>query len=123
LVKDPKVKVGYSYSGPPIPFSDKLIPNMWENPKMNDYPVDSVAYVNSKFFNHNYTGLLNTLHRTFNGEPEQINASMGLMFAIRLYALKLLPIPDPNHPGYFAGPGFEYVTDEDLSDDEKVQLV
>jgi len=122
LVQDPKTKV-YSYSGAPIPFNDALIPNMRENPKMNDYPKDSLAYVNSKFFNYNYTSLLNSLHRTFNGEPEQINASMGLMFALRLYALKLLAIPDPNHPGYFAGPSFEYVVEADLSEAEKAIFV
>ncbi len=123
LVKDPTAKVGYSYSGPAITFNDKLVPNMWENPKMNDYPKNSLAYVNSKFFNYNYTSLLNSLHRTFNGEPEQINASMGLMFAIRLYALKLLAIADPNHPSYVAGPSFEYVTEEDISEAEKKMFV
>ena len=115
LVKDKKAKSGYSYSGDPIPFNDKLIPNMRENPKMNDYPVNSLAYVNSKLFNYSYTSLLNSLHRTFNGEPEQINASMGLMFSVRLYALKLLALPDPNHSGFTAGPSFEFVIDEDLT--------
>ena len=117
LVKDPKAKVGYSYSGAPIPFDDTLVPNMRENPKMADYPVNSLAFTNSKLFNYTYTSLLNSLHRTFNGEPDQINAAMGLMFSLRLYALKLLAIPDPNNPGFVAGPSYEYVTDEDISVD------
>ena len=103
---------GYLFGEPAIPFNPEKIPNMWPNPKMNDYPKDSQAYINSKFFNYNYTSLLNSLHLTFNGQPHQINTAMGIMFSLRLYALKLLAIPDPNHPGYVAGPSFEYVISE-----------
>ncbi|HSK73268.1 MAG TPA: ferritin-like domain-containing protein [Pyrinomonadaceae bacterium] len=123
LVKDPKAPSGYSYSGDPIPFDGSLIPNMRENPKMNDYPVASPAYVNSKLFNYSYTSLLNSLHRAFNGEPEQIKAAMGLMFSVRLYALKLLALEDPNNPGYTAGPSFEYVSDEDMTPADRKSLV
>lgn len=103
---------GYMYGNPPIPFNAELVPNMWPNPKMNDYPQDSQAYINSKFFNYNYTSLLNSLHETFNGEPDKINTAMGVMYSLRLYAIKLLAIPDPNHPGFVAGPSFEYVVGE-----------
>jgi hypothetical protein len=124
LVKNPDPNIKYSYSSSaPIPFDGSKIPNMWTNPRMSNYPVDSPAYAKSKLFNYTYTSLLNTLHRTFNGEPDQINTAMGLMFSLRLYALKLLAIPDPNDPTFTAGPSFEYVTDADLSEDEKAQLV
>jgi rubrerythrin len=103
---------GYMYGEPEIPFDPKLVPNMWPNPKMDSYPKDSLAYINSKFFNYNYTSLLNSLHETFNGEPEKINTAMGVMYSLRLYAIKLLAIPDPNHPGYVAGPSFEFVVGE-----------
>lgn len=103
---------GYSFGLPLIPYDPSKVPNMWPNPKMNDYPKDSQAYINSRFFNYNYTSLLNCLHTTFNGKPEQINTAMGIMFSLRLYALKLLAIPDPNHPGYVAGPSYEYVINE-----------
>ena len=103
---------GYMFGNPPIPFNPELVPNMWPNPKMDDYPKDSQAYINSKFFNYNYTSLLNCLHETFNGEPEKINTAMGVMYSLRLYAIKLLAIPDPNNPGYVTGPSFEYVVGE-----------
>ncbi len=119
LVKDPKAPNGYSYSGDPIPFNGMLIPNMMENPKMNDYPKGSAAYLNSKLFNYNYTSLLNSLHITFNGSPDELNSSMGLMFALKLYASKLLCSPDPNNPGYVAGPSFEFVGEAELSPSEK----
>jgi Ferritin-like len=123
LQEDSTAKSGYSYSGAPIPFDPAKIPNMWPNPKMNDYPTDSLAYVNSKFFNYNYSSLLNCLHATFNGEPKKIDTAMGLMFSIRLYAFKLLQTADPVHPGYMAGPSYEYVTNEDLSPAEERELL
>lgn len=116
-------KYKYSFSDAPVNFDGSKVPNMRENPKMNDYPANSLAFVNSKLFNYSYTNLLNSLHRSFNGEPEQINAAMGLMFAVRLYALKLLSIPDPVYPGYMAGPSFEFVTDDDLTPAEQQLLI
>jgi len=110
LLKNPNG--GFMFGDPEIPFNPEKIPNMWPNPKMDDYPKDSQAYINSKFFNYNYTSLLNCLHQTFNGQPDKINTAMGIMFSLRLYALKLLAIPDPVHPGYVAGPSFEYVIAE-----------
>lgn len=102
----------YTFGKPEIPFDDSKVPNMWPNPKMTDYPENTQAYVNSRLFNANYTALLNSLHLTFNGKPEQINTAMGIMFSLRLYALKLLAIPHPNHPGYVCGPSFEYLIAE-----------
>ncbi|MBD2757137.1 ferritin-like domain-containing protein [Spirosoma validum] len=102
---------GYMFGDPAIAFNPDQVPNMWPNPKMDDYPKDTQAYINSRFFNYNYTSLLNCLHQTFNGQPDKINTAMGIMFSLRLYALKLLAIPDPNHPGYVAGPSFEYVVE------------
>lgn len=122
LEKDTSQECGYSYSGPVIPCDLSKIPNMPDNPKMGDYPVDSVAYKNSKFFNYTYTNLLNSLHETFNGEPEKINTAMGLMYSLRLYAGKLLASDDPGRPGFVAGPSYEYVTNDNLSPDEKQSL-
>lgn len=103
---------GYQFGKPEIPFNDKLVPNMRPNPKMSDYPENTQAYVNSKLFNANYTALLNCLHETFNGHPAKINDAMGIMFSLRLYALKLLAIPDPNDPAYVCGPSFEFIIAE-----------
>lgn len=109
LTLQKKPKGGYVYGKPEIPFKPKLVPNMRPNPKMSDYPENTQAYVNSKLFNANYTALLNCLHETFNGHPEKINDAMGIMFSLRLYALKLLAIPDPNDPKYVCGPSYEFV--------------
>ncbi|WP_296702646.1 ferritin-like protein [Algoriphagus sp.] len=122
LLRDPTAPSGFSYSGDAIVFFEKEVPNMKPNPKMADFPVDSLAFQYSKLFNYTYTCLLKSLHLTFNGQTDQINEAMGLMFSLRLYAGKLLATPYPNEPGYMAGPSFEFVTDEDLSETEKSLL-
>lgn len=99
----------YAYAGDIIAFDPTLVANMWPNPRMADYPKDSLAYENIRLFNYNYTCLLNTLHDTFNGQPDKIQTALGNMFTLRLYALKLLALPSPNHPGFMAGPSFEYL--------------
>ncbi|MDG2279399.1 MAG: ferritin-like protein [Flavicella sp.] len=122
LIKDSSSEVGYSYGGDEIPFYANEVPNMTENPKMSDYSVNSLAYLNSKLFNYNYTNLLNSLHETFNGQPDKLSNAMGSMYALRLYALKLMALPDPNNPGFVAGPSYEYVVSQDLSESEKFSL-
>lgn len=122
LMKDSSAKVGYSFSGAEIPFFPNQVPNMKENPKTSNYPPSSLAYLNSKLFNYNYTNLLNSLHETFNGAPNKLSNAMGSMYALRLYALKLMALPDPNNPGYVAGPSYEYVTTKDLTAEEKTAL-
>ncbi|UZD24417.1 ferritin-like domain-containing protein [Algoriphagus halophytocola] len=105
---------GYSYSGSPVAFDPTSVPNMKANPKMADFPVNSLAYQYSKLFNFTYTSLLNCLHLAFNGQPEKMDDAMGLMFSLRLYAGKLLASPYPNCPGYVAGPSFEFVANEEV---------
>ncbi len=122
LEEDSSAEVGYSYSGAEIPFFPSQVPNMKENPKTSNYPPSSLAFLSSNLFNYNYTNLLNSLHETFNGEPDKLNNAMGSMYALRLYALKLMALPDPNNPGYVAGPSYEYVAKEDLTVEELTTL-
>lgn len=98
----------YDFNGPPVPFDPTQVINMYPNPNSSDYPTSSLAFENNKLFNYNYTSLLNCLHETFNGNPDKISTALGLMFSLRLYALKLLAIQHPKYPGYQAGPTFEY---------------
>ncbi|BDD06549.1 ferritin-like domain-containing protein [Aureibacter tunicatorum] len=121
LIADKDAPTGYAYAGPPIPFNGKVA-NMYANPKMEGYPKNSLAYANSNLFNYYYTNLLNCLHITFNGAPNQLSNAMGLMYSIRLYGLKLLSLPDPNNPGYVAGPSFQFITEDDLSDTELLEV-
>lgn len=110
-ILDPRTGVvtHYAFTGPPIPFDPTLVANMWPNPKMSDFPQGTMAYENCRLFNYNYTSLLNSLHLTFNGQPDLIKTALGIMFSLRLYAEKLLSTPYPGKSGYVAGPSFEYL--------------
>ena len=57
-------------------------------------------------FNYTYTGVLRSLHATFNGAPDQLGAAIGLMESCREQALALMEVGLPG--GGRAGPSFEY---------------
>ena len=93
LVPDNTVKQGFSYSGPPIPFDPTGVSPIVKNPTSDLYPPNSIARVESDVFNQLYSNLLRALHITFNGQPDQLDAAIGLMFDLKLQALKLMAIP------------------------------
>jgi rubrerythrin len=107
LVPDPNVKEKYSYSGAPIPFDASGVWPIVANPHSGLYPPASIQRVESDVFNEIYSNLLRALHATFNGHPDYLDTAIGLMFDLKLQALKLMSIPigaDTN-----AAPCYEYV--------------
>jgi Ferritin-like len=96
----------YIYGGDPIPFDATGVYPTIENPKAADYPVGSAARTACDTFNYTYTNLLQTLHATFNGSPDQLNNAIGLMFSVQSQAATLMAIDLGN--GTTAGPSFEY---------------
>lgn len=115
LVKDPSVEEGYSFSGPKIPFSAKDVYPILPNTKTADLP-EGEAKNQVVQFNAIYRKLLNGLHRTFNGEPDYFENTIGLMFDLKLYAEKLCAIPFPGKPGFTVGPSFEFAPAEEEGD-------
>lgn len=95
----------YAYTGPPIPFDENWVRPLVLNPKLANYPAGSAARTACANFNYAYTSLLKTLHATFNGEPAQIGAAIGLMESLKQQALDMgtLAVGDLR-----AGPSFEY---------------
>ena len=106
LVPDNSVPEKYSYSGAAIPFDANGVLPIVANPTSNLYPPGSAARVQSDAFNQIYSNLLRALHITFNGQPNSLNAAIGLMFDLKLEAVKLVNIPlDANTT---AAPCYEY---------------
>jgi hypothetical protein len=106
LVPDNSVPEKYSYSGPPIPFDAAGVLPIVANPTSKLYPAGSVARVQSDIFNEIYSNLLRALHVTFNGQPDHFDAALGLMYDLKLQAIKLMNIPlDANTN---AAPCYEY---------------
>ncbi|MEA5259097.1 ferritin-like protein [Arcicella aquatica] len=114
LVKDPSAPNGYSFSGAEIPYNPTDVYPIFPNTKTDMLPVGSQERRRMNEFNASYYSLLDGLHRTFNGEPNFLDNSIGLMFDIKLYAEKLCATPFPGKVGYTIAPSFEYVSPEEF---------
>ena len=107
LVPDSSVKEGYSYTGAPIRFDPAGVWPIVTNPHSGLYPPASIQRAESDVFNQIYSNLLRALHTTFNGHPDFLDTAIGLMFDLKLQALKLMSIPIG--PDTTAAPCYEYV--------------
>ncbi len=76
------------------------------NPKLSDYPEGSQARYACNAFNYSYTTLLKTLHATFNGDPDSLDAAIGLMESLKEQAMDVASFELGD--GTNAGPSFEY---------------
>jgi len=83
---------------------------MRPNQHMTDHPSGSPIRTAQEEFNRTYCGMLQQLDQAFNGSPQMLGAAIGMMYALRAQALRLLEMPDGE--GMTAGPTFEYVVPE-----------
>ncbi|PSL31322.1 ferritin-like domain-containing protein [Dyadobacter jiangsuensis] len=109
LVKDDTAPNGYSFSGPPIPFSPDGVFPLFPNTKTSMLPVGSEEWNRMNEFNTSYYSLLSGLHTTFNGQPGMLDNTVGVMYDLKLTAQKLCATPFPGKPGYNIGPSFEFI--------------
>lgn len=96
----------WAYTGAPIEISTADVFPITENAKPSDFPEGSIARVKANQFSYSYTSLLKALHITFNGNPGHLDASIGLMYSLRLQAQDLVAIDLGN--GKNAAPTFTY---------------
>jgi ferritin-like protein len=104
-----KTATGFSYGGDPIPFDSSGVFLLRPNCKIADYQADTQARTRITQFAYSYSSLLNALHAAFNGQPDKLDAAVGLMYDLRTSAASLMDTPDPTAPGLNVGPSFEYV--------------
>jgi Ferritin-like len=109
LVKDPSAPEGYSYSGAPIAFDPSGVFPMVDNPTQVVLPAGSLVSRLANQFDQTYTALLNALQATVDGDPSQLGAAIGLMYALRIEAQQLMATPIPGGRGN-AGPRWQFVT-------------
>jgi rubrerythrin len=107
LAPDDSVPEKFSYSGSPIPFDPAGVLPIIENPDSGLYAPGSTERYASDEFNQMYSNLLRALHITFNGKPDYLDTTIGLMFDIKVQAIKLMNIPHGNNTN--AAPCYEYV--------------
>ena len=104
-----KTKTGYAYGGAPIPFDESGVYPMKPNAKISDYPEGTQARVRVEQYAYTYSSLLNALHKSFNGHPDNIQTAMGLMYELRIEAVSLMSTELNDGSGLTAGPSYQYV--------------
>lgn len=109
LVKDEDAPNGYSFSGPAIPFTPEDVFPLFPNTKTSMLPAGSEELKRMNEFNTSYYSLLAGLHTTFNGHPEMLDNTVGVMYDLKLTAQKLCATAFPGKPGYTIGPSFEFI--------------
>lgn len=109
LVADETAPYGYSFTGPIIPFDASNVLPLFPNTKANMLPLGSEERRLLEAFNQTYSNLLYGLHHTFNGHPDNLDNTIGLMFDLRLSCQKLALMPFPGKQGYTIGPSYEFV--------------
>jgi hypothetical protein len=93
LVHKPGASPSYEYDGDPVALDADSVWDMDDDPKVSKYKRGSMSRYRADQFNRSYTRLLNSLHRTFNGHPTELDHAMGLMFELRLLAHEVLSTP------------------------------
>ena len=113
---DTPLKDRWSFTGPPIPFHKHGVLDLVVDPMVN-HPGDPPTYAEGTVarqlcdtFNYTYTSLLKALHDAFNGHPETLPTTIGLMWSLDQQFLEMAQLPaDPSKPdGPRAAPSFEY---------------
>ncbi|MCH9697537.1 MAG: ferritin-like protein [Gammaproteobacteria bacterium] len=98
----------YCYGGNPIPFVSEGVFPMKPDPTSEQFAEGSYGRVLSDNFTEGYSSLLNALHESFNGSPDQIDTAIGLMYQLRFMAQKLMSTPLKEGEISTAGPVYKY---------------
>lgn len=106
LVQTP---TGYAYAGEMIPYDPDGVWPLRPNCKIADFAPGTQARTRIEQYAYNYSNLLNALHLTFNGEPDRLDAAIGVMYDLRvLSAAMMQTVADPD-TGQTVGPSYEFV--------------
>lgn len=109
LVPDATAQNGYSFSGKDIPYNPDHVQPIFPDTKAYMFAEGSEERRRCDEFNYSYQTLLNALHETFNGQPDTLGDSIGLMIDVKLRGEKLCAMPFPGKPNTTIGPPFEFV--------------
>ncbi len=96
----------WAYTGESIEVLSSDVFPIIPNATLDSYQENSLAWVKARQFSYSYTSLLKALHITFNGKPEHLDSSIGLMYSLRLQAQEIVAIDLGN--GTHAAPTFTY---------------
>jgi hypothetical protein len=109
IVVVPGTPPTFAYAGAPIPFDPDGVWPLRANCRIADFPRGTDARTRIEQFAYNYSSLLNALHLAFNGEPERLDAAIGLMYDLRVLAVALMQTVADPQTGLTVGPSYEFV--------------
>lgn len=89
---------GFSFTGDPVDFEPAQVWPLFTDPKPDRYDPRTAARRLVDTFNRSYTRLLQAIHASVNGRPEEVDPAIGIMFEMRLLALQIVSTPDPEDP-------------------------
>ena len=104
-----RTRDGFAYGGAAILFDPSGVWPLRPNCKIADFAPGTQARTRIEAFAYNYSSLLNSLHNTFNGAPEQLDTAIGIMYDLRVCAVALMETDIGDNRGQTVGPSFEYV--------------
>lgn len=90
LIHKPDETPPFAFAGEAIVLDPSDVWNMDDDPKISKYLDGSKSHRLATQFSYSYTKLLNSLHSTFNGNPNEIDEAMGVMYELRLLAHQVL---------------------------------
>jgi Ferritin-like len=111
LIRDTTTAAGFSFSGPPYPFTADGVWPLTANQRLAGLDRDTEAWRRGHQFRVTFTRLLTALQRVFDGDPQHFDTAMGVMFELKLAGQVLASQPailNGNPTGLTAGPVFEY---------------
>lgn len=100
---------GFAYAGDAILFDPAGVWPLKANCKIDDFPEGTQARTRIERFAYSYSTLLNSLHETFNGHPDRLNAAIGMMYDLRVFTVSLMETDAGTAGGLTVGPSYEYV--------------
>ncbi|MCX4733360.1 ferritin-like domain-containing protein [Streptomyces sp. NBC_01363] len=100
-------KGAWVFEGARVPFDAEGVHPVADDADTYALPAGSVARRDSEQCDESYTRALTSLHRVFNGHPEEMDDAVGLMYQMQVQAKKLLGIKVPDGGGTVVGPSFQ----------------
>lgn len=111
----PDQVIGEPPAGDVLPIDWRAVRPMIVDPSAEPYH-GTAAHAPMMAFNSTYTELVDTVYRSFNGEPHVLRTAVHLMYQLKEQADALLNMPCPHTPGRTLGPAFEYLAADGVAD-------
>jgi Ferritin-like len=111
FVPDADAPEGFSYTGDGVAFDASAVYPLFPDAKLALYAGFPAARGLAVRFCTAYRQLLTCLQKTFSGSPDALADAFGLMYALRIAALAMMAVPDPEptRAGFCLSPTWQYL--------------